>query len=398
MSAHPSGIDRRALGVLAGGHLLADATQGVVPALLPFLVRERGLSFAAASALVLASTISSSVIQPAFGHFSDRRPMPWLMPGGVLVGGVGVALTGVAPSYGALVLAVLLSGVGVAAFHPEAARFVSSVSGDRRATGMSVFSLGGTAGFALGPALVTVLVLAFGLGGTLLLVVPATAMALALALELPRMAGLRAGAGARAGAHADAEDDVPAFTRLAGVAIVRSFVYYGLLTFVPLYFVGVLGASEAGGASALTVLLAGGAVGTLVAGRLADHVGRWVVLAATMALLPPAILAFLSLEPGPALLAVLALVGALGVGSYSVIVVMGQELMPNRVGVASGVTLGLAIGMGGVGAALLGLAADGFGLETTMAIIAALPLAALLLTFTLPGRPGARRPAADSAG
>ena len=387
-------FDRRALTALAGGHLLADATQGVVPALLPFLVRDRGLSFAAASALVLASTIASSVVQPIFGHLSDRRPLPWLMPVGVLVGGLGVALTGLTSSYAALVAAVLLSGLGVAAFHPEGARFVSAVSGERKATGMSVFSLGGTAGFALGPALVTVLVVAFGLPGTVFLIVPAVVMALALALEVPRLGRLRAAATAargRAGAGADGDDDVPAFTRLAGVAIVRSFVYYGLLTFVPLYFVGVLGTSEAQGASALTVMLAGAAVGTLAGGWLADRIGRWLVLAGSMVLLPPVLVVLLALECGPLVLAVLALAGALGVGSYTVIVVMGQELMPNRLGVASGVTLGLAIGMGGVGASALGVVADAYGLETTMGAIAALPLVALALTVTLPGRPGASR-------
>jgi FSR family fosmidomycin resistance protein-like MFS transporter len=394
VSARASGIDRRALGALAAGHLLADATQGVVPALLPFLVREQGLSFAAASALVLASTISSSVIQPVFGHLSDRRPLPWLMPAGVLLGGLGVALAGVAPSYGLLVLAVLMSGVGVAAFHPEGARFVSAASGERRATGMSVFSVGGTAGFALGPALATVLVVAFGLPGTLLLAVPAAVMAFALVLELPRLGRLRAGARAAAARTGSARDDVPAFVRLAGVASLRSFVYYGLLTFVPLYFVGVLGTSEARGSSALTVMLVGGAVGTVAGGRLADRVGRWAVLAGSLALMPPLLLAFLAVEPGLGAFVLLALIGALVVASYSVTVVMGQELLPSRVGVASGVTLGLAIGMGGVGASLLGLTADGFGLETTMGVIALLPVAALALAFTLPGRPGAsRRPA-----
>jgi FSR family fosmidomycin resistance protein-like MFS transporter len=386
-----AGFDRRALTALASGHLLADATQGVVPALLPFLVRDRGLSFAAASALVLASTISSSVVQPVFGHLSDRRPLPWLMPVGVLLGGIGVALTGLTPSYPTLVAAVLLSGLGVAAFHPEGARYVSAVSGDRRATGMSVFSLGGTAGFALGPALVTVLVVAFGLPGTIYLVLPAAAMALVLALEVPRLARLRTAATAaraRGGPGVGGRDDVPAFARLAGVAIVRSFVYYGLLTFVPLYFVGVVGTSEAEGASALTVMLAGAAVGTLAGGWLADRIGRWLVLAGSMVALPPTLLVLLTLDRGPLLLAVLALAGALGVGSYTVIVVMGQELMPNRLGVASGITLGLAIGMGGVGASALGVVADAYGLEATMAAIAALPLAALALTVTLPGRPG----------
>jgi MFS transporter, FSR family, fosmidomycin resistance protein len=379
------GLDRRALAVLASGHLLADATQGVVPALLPFLISERGLSYAAASALVLASTVSSSVIQPLFGHYSDRRPRPWLMPAGVAVGGGGVAVAGLTASYPLLVLAILVSGVGVAAFHPEGARLVRHVSGNRRATAMSVFSVGGTAGFALGPALVTALVLAFGLRGTLFLLVPAGAVALLLVRELPRLARARtADETARGGARVHAADAWGPFLTIAGVATLRSFTFYGLLTFVPLYFVASLGASDAEGSSALTVLLLGGIAGTLIGGRLADRIGRRPVLIGSMALLPPLIALLLQVERGPILVLALALVGAMVVASYTVTVVMGQEYLPSRVGVASGVTLGLAIGMGGVGASVLGIVADHFSLDTVMVIVAALPLAALALTLTLP--------------
>lgn len=384
-SAVREGLDRRALAVLASGHLLADATQGVVPALLPFLIRERGLSYAAASALVLASTASSSVIQPLFGYYSDRRPRPWLMPAGVALGGAGVALAGLTPSYPLLVLAILVSGVGVAAFHPEGARLVRHVSGNRRATAMSVFSVGGTAGFALGPALVTALVLAFGLHGTLFLFVPAGAVALLLVRELPRLAHARTADETAGGdRRAPTPDAWGPFVTLAGVATLRSFTFYGLLTFIPLYFVASLGTSDAEGSSALTVMLLGGIAGTLIGGRLADRVGRRPILIGSMALLPPLIVLLLQVERGPVLVLLLLLVGAMVVASYTVTVVMGQEYLPSRVGVASGVTLGLAIGMGGVGASVLGIVADRFSLDTVMAIVAALPLAALALTLTLP--------------
>src|SRR5215218_3828345 len=166
-------VDRRAMATLSAGHLFTDLNQGAVAALLPFLVAERGLTLAAAGALVLAATVSSSVVQPLFGIFSDNRPLPALMPLGVLLAGVGMALVGVAPSYPLILLCVILSGIGVAAFHPEAARFANYVSGSRRARGMSFFSVGGNAGFALGPALATPLVLVFGLPGALFLALPA---------------------------------------------------------------------------------------------------------------------------------------------------------------------------------------------------------------------------------
>ncbi|MEO6857013.1 MAG: MFS transporter, partial [Solirubrobacteraceae bacterium] len=118
-------VDRRAMATLSAGHLFTDLAQGAIPALLPFLIARDHLSYASASALILAATISSSVIQPLFGHLSDRRSLPWLMPIGPVIGGIGVGLVGLAPSYGLTFAAVVLSGLGVAAFHPEASRFAN---------------------------------------------------------------------------------------------------------------------------------------------------------------------------------------------------------------------------------------------------------------------------------
>src|SRR5256885_8551197 len=157
------GVDRRGMATVSAGHLFTDVSQGAVPALLPFLKSHMHLSYAAVSTLVLAATISSSIIQPVFGRYSDRRSLPQLMPLGVLFGGLGIAVVGIAPSYGLVFLAIVVSGIGVAAFHPEGSRFANYLSGSRRASGMSLFSVGGNVGFALGPVLVTPLLLAFGL-------------------------------------------------------------------------------------------------------------------------------------------------------------------------------------------------------------------------------------------
>src|SRR5436305_8698501 len=174
------------MAVLSSGHMFTDIAQGSIPALLPFLIVQDHLSYAAASALVLAATISSSIIQPLFGHVSDRLSLPWLMPLGPALGGLGVALAGLASTYGLTFAAVVLSGVGVAAFHPEGSRFANYVSRARRASGMSLFSVGGNVGFALGPVVMTPALLAFGLHGTLLVLVPTSLMAAVLAHELPR--------------------------------------------------------------------------------------------------------------------------------------------------------------------------------------------------------------------
>jgi MFS transporter, FSR family, fosmidomycin resistance protein len=373
------------MAVLSGGHLFTDIGQGAVPALLPFLITRDHLNYASASALILAMTVASSVIQPIFGHISDRRSLPWLMPLGPALGGLGIALVGIAPSYGFTFAAVLLGGVGVASFHPEGSRFANYVSGSRRSSGMSLFSVGGNIGFALGPVLVTPLVLVFGLHGTLFVIVPTWLMAAVLVHELPRLRRFRPDLKGGRVQRSDAKDAWRPFIVLAGVIALRSFVYFGFVTFIPLYFVHDLHTSKAIGSAALTAMLVGGAVGTLVGGPLADRFGRRTVLRGSMLALPPLIVCFLI--SGPALAIVFAaLAGAVTIATFAVTIVMGQEYLPGRIGVASGVTIGLSIGLGGVGAPLLGIFADNHGLRSVFELLVLFPILALALAQLLPRR------------
>lgn len=376
-------VDRRAMSTLSAGHLFTDVNQGAVAALLPFLISDRGLSLAAAGALLTAATLSSSVVQPLFGVFSDNRPLPILVPLGLLFAGVGIALAGVAPTYPLILLSVVLSGIGVAAFHPEAARFANYVSGSRRARGMSFFSVGGNAGFALGPILTTPLVLWFGLPGTLFLALPAALMAAVLFFEMPRMMSFKPEVAAGTGEPAPEPEHWGPFVLMIAVVTVRSFVYFGLVAFVATYYSTVLGASTALGNAALAVMLAAGAVGTLTLGPLADRFGRKVVLGVSMLLLPFLIFGFTLAGPLSGM-ALLALVGAATIGTFGVTVVMGQEYLPGRIGLAAGVTMGFSIGLGGIGAPVLGFIADQNGLPATMLVIAGLPVIGLLLTLALP--------------
>src|SRR3984885_1128330 len=380
-----TGVDRRAMATLSAGHLFTDVAQGSVPALLPFLIVKDHLSYAGASALILAATIASSVIQPVFGHLSDRRSLPWLMPLGPILGGVGVALAAIAPSYALSFAAVVLSGIGVAAFPPEGSRFANYVSGARRARGMSLFSVGGNVGFALGPVLVTPLLLTFGLHGTVFVVIPTGLMALFLLHELPRLRGFRSDLVAGRVQREEHREAWGPFVRLAGVIAVRSFVYFGMVTFIPLYYVNVLHTSKALGNTALTAMLLGGAAGTLLGGPLADRFGRRTVLIGSMCVTPPLVVGFLLSGPGLAVVFA-ALAGMVTIATFAVTIVMGQEYLPGRIGVASGVTIGLSIGLGGVGAPLLGLIGDAHGLRAVFETVAVLPLGALALTLTLPRR------------
>lgn len=389
--------DRRALGWLAAGHVVNDMNQGAVPALLPFLIAERGLTYAAAGGVVLAATLLSSLIQPALGHLSDRRPLPFLIPLAVLAAGGGLALAGLVTSYGATLAAILLSGAGVAAFHPESARYANYASGDRRATGMSVFSVGGNLGIALGPVAIAFLAGTGGVARIIWMALPASLMAALLARELPRLRPLRPDV-SRSRANPDA--DRPrwgAFARLSGVIVIRSLFAFGLVSFVPLYLVSVRGVPKQMAALAVTAMLLAGAVATLAGGRLADRFGRRAVLVSFLLPVAP-LLAFFLHTPGVAGLASLVLIGGATVGTYSVAVVMGQEYLPGREGIAGGVTMGLAIGIGGVGVPLLGALADRQGVAAVFPVLGVLPLLAAALSATLPGpRPALRREAPSAA-
>jgi FSR family fosmidomycin resistance protein-like MFS transporter len=378
---------------LAAGHTVADLCQGAVPALIPFLIAERGYSFSAVGALLLFVTVGSSIIQPAFGAVSDRLSLSWLMPVGVALAALGVAFAGVAPSFELTALAVGIGGLGIAAFHPEGARYANYASGDRRGTGMSLFSFGGNIGFALGPILITPAVLLFGLSGTLVVAIVPMFVAIVLAVELPKLKARSAEAAARVTRmEADrSEDDWRAFGMLTAVVSVRSWIYFGLQSFAPIWFIREYGLTEALANGALAAMLVAGAIGTLVGGRLVDRIGRRTVLVGSIVAQIPLLLAFM-LAPGGFLAgALLAAIGFVTVMSFSVSVVMGQEYLPSRLGIASGVTLGFAIGVGGVAAAILGAIADAAGLETVMWIVAALPLLGLALAQTLPLTPAELR-------
>lgn len=376
--------------VLACGHGCVDACQGAVPAMLPFLVARHGLSFAAASALVLAATVLSALIQPLFGAFSDRISSPWLMPGGVVLGCAGVAAAGIAPSYPLVFAAVLLGGLGVAAFHPEGSRFANHVSGTRRGTGMGYFSLGGNVGFALGPIFITPMLLIFGLTGSLAFLLPAVVVGWLLRSQLAHLVAFRPAPRPADEPASRADDSWRGLNWLLVVISSRSFAFYTLLALVPLYFIDVLETSDAAANGALTGMLVAGAIGTLAGGMLADRVGRRPVLIASLLLQPPILVAATMVGVVPAV-ALFSLFGFIAISSFSVTIVMGQEYLPSRIGLASGVTLGAGVGIGGLAAPVFGWIGDELGLVTSLQLLALLPLVGAVVAVTLPTTAASRR-------
>ncbi|MEV7023679.1 MFS transporter [Kitasatospora sp. NPDC093558] len=375
---------KKIIPLLSVGHACVDVYQGAVTALVPFFVAEREYSYAAASGIVLAASLLSSVAQPLFGALTDRRPMPWLLPVSTFLGGLGIALSGLGGAYALTLAFVAVSGLGVAAYHPESARVARRAGrGSHRA--MSWFSVGGNVGFALAPVLVSAVVAAGGLRATPFLVVPAlvgSVLCVVVLRAMPEVTRVTpvAGAAARSGGRTD---DVVSFVNLSLAVVCRSVVFIGLSTFLTFYARERTGGGTAAGTAALFVLYAGGAVGTVLGGALAERWDRVTVVRRSY-LLSVVAVAGIVFVPGPAFYLFVALASAGLYVPFSLQVTLGQDYLPSRVGTASGVTLGLTVSVGGMVSPALGALADATSLRTALTPLIALPAVAWLLIRTLP--------------
>jgi FSR family fosmidomycin resistance protein-like MFS transporter len=348
------------------------------------LIASHHWKYATAGTLVLVANGSSSFLQPVMGHLSDRFAAPWLVWSGMLVATLGVALLGIAPNFGWMLAAVALGGLGSAAFHPEAARLMNMVSGPKRATGMSLLAAGGNSGFALGPLMAGAVTLAFGLSGTPLLLAPALLFAVVLATQLGSTVSDHQAAVSKRSERAEKLDDVwGPFSWLSATIICRSVIFYGLNTFLPLYWIAVLHQSKEAGGRALTLLLVSGATGTLIGGRLSDRLGRRRVINCTLALVPFLLTALIAAPTAALAYCALVPLGLILFAPFSAMVVLGQEYLPNRVAMASGVTMGLAGSIGGLAAPILGSIADRHGMQMSFRVLVGLAVATFLLSTTL---------------
>ena len=383
-------LDRRAMATLSVGHLAVDFASGAVPALLPFFVLEFDLSYTATAVLMLAVLASSSLLQPLFGLWSDRSGAAWLLPAGVALGGVGTGVAAVAPSYALVLVLVFFAGIGIAAYHPEGAKFAAFASGRKRASGMSLFNIGGNTGYSLGPIVVTPLVLWLGLTGGLVAMLPVVVVAVLLLRTLSSLRRVMPAGPAHAAGHGT--DDVRAMTLLGVVIALRSVAWFGLLTFVPLWVVE-NGGTEGEGNRELSLMLLAGAVGTLVLGPVADRIGLRRTLVLTQGVLPVLIVAYLTLGGVLGTIALM-LVGLCVVGTFGITMVLSQLYLPRHVGMASGLSIGLAMGLGGIAAVGLGTVADAVDLETALYVGAVAPALGCVVCFLLPRPVAWSRPAA----
>ncbi len=388
--AAASGIRRSALFAIVLGHLTVDMQTGSLAVLLPTLLRMFSLDYTGAAAIMSFNNIVIALAQPLLGILGDRKQMRWLIYTGCLLTGVGMVAVMFLPSYWLIVAAVVLSGLGSAMFHPEAMSVVRAISGQKAATASSFFFFGGNLGFAIGPLLVAWLTHGWGTHAAIWMMVP-TLVALGFLVANTGVISKPAVALSLAHVHHSAQrrnQNLGLILLLLTLITVQTIVLSGLKTFIPLYYAEFGQLSADWIALMLTTIAVTGAVGTLFGGIAAERIGRKMVIILASLLVLGTLFAVFRTD-GWLQLFMLALTGFFLSMPWPLSVVMVQEAMPNNVGLASGLTLGLAYGASGLGIAALGRVGDLFGLQTTMNIVMWLPIAALAISFLVPAR-GAR--------
>jgi len=379
------------LTLLAFGHLITDISQGALPVLLPYLKTAFSLTYTQIGVVVLVQNLTSSVIQPIFGYLTDRVSLPWLIPASIIISGIGLAIIGIMTSYTTLLAAVVLCGLGVACFHPQASKsthLISSVSTKGRSMGL--FSVGGNMGLAVGSITMSFALNAPGvLTNTLYFIIPSLIMASLLYRNLPAISPAVATTSTTTAARTGVSNRQPLnyglLATLLAFVFIRSSIHTGLTTYIPMYYINYLAGSPMYASYLLAVFLLAGVAGTYMGATLSDRFGRKTVIMVSILVTIPLISLF-QYTSGLATLILLALTGFALISSFATTVVLAQEMMPGYVGMASGLTIGFSIGLGGVGATLLGYVADHFGVPSVFTVLSVLPIVGLALASLLPGK------------
>lgn len=381
-------MNKKYLYMLSAGHLSVDINSGSLPALLPFFVSEYGMDYTSVAGLMFASSCFSSIIQPVFGHLADKGSRQWFMVLGILMAGIGIALTGFVTDYWSIFAAVTCMGIGSAIFHPEAARNVNAIAGEKKGQGMSIFSVGGNGGFGLGPLLAVFLATCFGMKGTAFYGIASLFTAGMVALAAPairRESSRQLTESPQKGPQGQGrENDWPAFARLFFVILFRSTLYASISSFLPLYCIQALGASHAVGSATLSIISISGIVATLAGGWLADRKGYVNIVRYGACLLVPCLAVIVFTQSIWGVYTMLIPMSFALQGTYAAFVVLGQSYLAKSLGFASGVTLGLSFSLGGMVVPSLGWYADIYGIAPLMTVILMIAAACAAATFLLP--------------
>ncbi len=371
--------------LLTAGHWVVDLNTGALPAFLPFLKEALGLSYTTTAVIILTFNLTSSVIQPLFGYFSDRHSTKWLLPFGCLVAPLGLAMIGFSPSYSWLLFFVAISGLGQASYHPESFKTANLVSGGKKASAISVFHFGGNLGFAVSPILATLFYQWGELKGSAFFVLPGLAMMgvfLVTSEWRVRVDPTPSKSLSPKGKGPLGSSLLP-MALLFMVVVLRSATRLGIITFIPFYFIKILGHDPLAAGKYLSIFLLMGTVGVVTGGPLADRYGYKLTTILGLALAPVA-LYFFYVSGGILSLIFFGAAGFLLISSNSVTMAMGQSFLPNHIAMASALVLGFSLGMGGIATTIFGWVADHWGIPFTLHLIFLLPLLAIGILFFIP--------------
>ena len=376
------GVAFRVLGAISASHLINDMMQSLILAIYPILKGDFQLSFGQIGLITLTFQLTASLFQPLVGLYTDRRPTPYSLPIGMSFTLCGLLLLAFAPTYALLLVAAALVGTGSSIFHPESSRVARMASGGQHGLAQSLFQVGGNTGSALGPLVAAAVIVPFGQRSIAWFGLAAL-LGIVLLVQVGRWYALHHAAAAARAARRPVAPALPQRTVIAviGVLLLLIFSKYfyiaGISSFYTFYLIEKFGLSVQGAQLHLFVFLFASALGTLIGGPIGDRIGRKPVIWASILGVAP----FALLLPHADLFWTTTLTIVIGLvlsSAFSAILVYAQELIPGKVGMVSGLFFGFAFGMGGLGAALLGLWADHTSIDFVYRVIAYLPLLGLV--------------------
>lgn len=375
---------------LALGHLVTDLQAGALPIVLPQLKELFALTYSQLAAIVLLQNIMSSVIQPAFGYITDKHSLPNFLPFCAALAGAGFALVGWTSSYTLLLATVVFISLASATYHPQASKTVNFLSTDHnRAQNMGIFSIGGNAGMAVGSILMTFLLgMAGGIHNTMYFVLPGLIVFWLILKYMPEYKRVN-----KEHALQQAKKSLQGSTEkisyfslflILFYIFMRSSIHSGISTYLPLFFMKLRGFEAVTASSLVSGFLLGGVVGTYIGSVLSDRLGARKILLGSITLSIPAIFCItIAATPFFAMAAVVT-AGFFIIGSFATTIILAQCMLPNNVGMASGLTIGFSVGLGGFGVTILGFLADNYGLDFVMRLLVFLPITAALVAIKIP--------------
>lgn len=371
--------------ILSLGHLCSDINQSILSAVLPFLIATYHYDYTTAAMLVTVSNVFGAFVQPFIGMLSDKKNKLLYMTLGVLLASGGMAVTGFISNFFGLWIVVIMSGIGVAMFHPQAAKLFNSVpSKNAKGKGMSIFSFGGKVGFTLGPVYTAFLMNLFGMKGTILFLIPGIVFGIVCSffnkdfenldvLEVEKKEKVKS----------EQKDDWSGFIKLCCVVFSRSILSNGISTFLAFYFIQQFSKSNSFASMLLSVFYGIGSI-TLLGGGIADCFGHRKMVRLSFCIFLPAIFIFTNTSHFVIALIMLIFMICGESLSYSPMVVLEQKYIPNHTGFASGITLGLVVSIGAALCPVLGYVSDAYGLNYAFIIMTIVCAIALACSMLLP--------------